>query len=124
MIGLDAPELHPHGRPADYWAHESTQALRDRALGRNVIVRLEPLDQRDRYGRLLAYLYVDEAEMLNLGMVRDGQAYADRRFRHAHRRQFEEAEDEARRRQRGLWKEVREEQMPEWRRRWLEAHGR
>lgn len=122
LIGIDAPELHPQGRAADYWAVESTEYLKRRLAGGTVIVRLEPLEQRDRYGRLLAYLYVNETEMVNLEMVREGQAYADRRFKHSHKREFERYEAEARKKRRGLWEGVLPEQMPEWRRRW-EAEG-
>ena len=55
----------------------------------------------------------------DLDIVRDGQAYADRRFRHTLRPQFELAEGDARKHARGLWKDVKEEQMPPWRQRWL-----
>ncbi len=120
LIGIDAPEMRPQGKSEpDHWAERSTAFLRELAEGRTVIVRLEPREQRDRYGRLLAYLYLNESEMLNLIMVREGHAYADRRFRHSHRRQFEQAEDQARRRDRGLWRDVKTEQMPAWRQRWL-----
>lgn len=68
---------------------------------------------------MLAYVYVGDSDNLNLDLVRDGEAYADRRFRHSMRPQFERAEAEARKANRGLWKEVTEAQMPPWRRDWL-----
>ena len=81
--------------------------------------RLEPTQTRDKYRRLLAYLYVSDNENLNLSLVHDGQAYADRRFPHTLKPQFEQEENDARTKKRGLWKEVTESQMPAWRQKWL-----
>lgn len=111
LIGVDAPETDA------YWGERATAYLAARAAGKEVVLRLEPLETRDRYGRLLAYLYASESENLNQSLVRDGQAYADRRFDHTYRAQFEQTEAEARKRRRGLWKDVRDEQQPPWRQR-------
>ena len=125
LIGEDTPELHSaSGGGGDYWAREAMRYTADRAAGRSVTLRLEPTNTRDKYKRLLAYVYVGDSDQLNLDLVRDGQGYADRRFRHSMRSQFEQAEAEARRRGRGLWKGVSESQMPHWRREWLShRHG-
>ena len=61
-----------------------------------VTLRLEPTQTRDKYKRLLAYVHLADNETLNLALVRDGQAYADRRFRHTMRADFEQAENAAR----------------------------
>ena len=121
LIGIDAPELNSRdgGRP-DHWAADARDYLRRRADDKHVTLRLEQTDTRDRYRRLLAYVYVGDSHNLNLDLVRDGHAYADRRFPHSMRAQFERAESEARRAKRGLWKDVEESQMPPWRREWLE----
>lgn len=117
LIGVDAPEHDAH------WGDRATAYARSRAQGKPVIINLQETQTRDRYGRLLAYVYLSESESLNLAMIRDGHAYADRRFSHPLRGQFEAAENEARKAKRGLWKEVTVEQMPEWRRKWLERQG-
>jgi len=119
LLGIDAPEMSAEGGLPAYWAEQATTYLRVRALHQSVIVRLESTKTRDKYGRLLAYLYLSESDDLNLDCVRDGQAYADRRFRHSLQTQFEQAEGAARKARSGLWKDVRDDQMPEWRRRWL-----
>lgn len=125
LIGVDAPELHSRetGR-ADFWAGEARRYTESRAEGKAVTLRLEQTETRDRYSRLLAHVYVSDADNLNLQLVRDGQAYADRRFPHTMRSQFERAENEARRAKRGLWKDVTKAQMPPWRREWLDGQGR
>ena len=124
LIGVDTPELHSaSGAGGDYWAREAKRYTASHADGRPVTLRLESTNTRDKYRRLLAYVYVGDSDNLNLDLVRDGQGYADRRFRHSMRPQFEQAEAEARRRGRGLWKDVTEEKMPPWRREWLAHHS-
>ena len=121
LIGVDAPEFH-HDQPErgpDHWAERARNYLAARADDKPVTVRLDGTQTRDRYGRLLAYLYLSDNDPLNLALVRDGQAYADRRFRHAMTGPFEQAENAARSKGTGLWKDVREAQMPPWRQRWL-----
>lgn len=122
LIGIDAPEMidPTTGQPA-HWAEQARNYVLARAEGKPVTVQLEPVQTRDRYGRLLAYIYLTDSECLNLALVRDGQAFADRRFRHSWRPQYEMAENEARKKQRGLWNDLSEHQMPTWRRNWLNS---
>lgn len=120
LIGVDAPEMnYTERKPPAHFAEQATRYLLGRCEGRTVTIRLDQTQTRDRYGRLLAYIYITDAEMLNLALVRDGLAYADRRFKHTYRPQFEMAENDARRRNRGLWRDVRVDQMPAWRQEWL-----
>lgn len=115
LIGVDAPEMDTR----DHWADRATNYLAARLADRDVTLRLDGTQTRDRYGRLLAYVYVTDTDNLNFDLVRDGQAYADRHHPHGLRLQFETAETEARKKGRGLWKDVRDDQQPEWRQRWL-----
>jgi len=124
LLGIDAAEMKSaSGSGGDYWAHEARHELMSRAKGRQVLLKLDQTETRDRYKRLLAYVYLDESDNLNLAMVRDGHVYADRRFPHGLRHAFEQAEAEARRKGRGLWKDVNMDRMPPWRREWLTARG-
>jgi micrococcal nuclease len=122
LVGVDAPEMDDPstGRPS-HWAERATAYVTARAEGKSVSLRLEPVQTRDRYERLLAYVYLSDGDCLNFDLVRDGQAYADRRFKHSYLPQYAQTENEARRKQRGLWKDVTEEQMPPWRRAWIHS---
>lgn len=113
LLGIDAPEHNAH------FGSESTAHLKEILEHHTVIVRLDATDTRDKYGRLLAYLNSSDSEHVNLSLVRDGYAYAHRMYPHALKRQFEQAEDEARNKKRGLWVELREDQQPAWRQKWL-----
>jgi endonuclease YncB( thermonuclease family) len=122
LVGVDAPELPGgEGGTAHHWGREAKGYLAGRAERQLVTLRLEPTQTRDKYGRLLAYVYLGADENVNLALVQDGQAYAHRDFPHSLRTQFEQAESEARKKGRGLWETVSEEQMPAWRRRWLRS---
>jgi micrococcal nuclease len=122
LLGIDAPEMvDPSTNQPAHWAERAKAYVQARAAGKAVTLRLEPVQTRDRYDRLLAYIYLSDTDCLNMDLVRDGQAYADRRFRHSYRPQYEMAENEARRKLRGLWKDVTEDTMPAWRRAWLHS---
>ena len=55
VVGVDTPEIPHPGRPAGCFGEEARAAARVWLLGRVVAVR-PALEQRDRYGRLLARL--------------------------------------------------------------------
>lgn len=124
LIGIDAPEMRPKaGGPPDHFARQATDYLTKRLDGRRITLRLPETRTRDKYGRLLAYVYLGDAEDVNESLVAGGYAYADRRFSHDLRRQFEQAEAAARGKKRGLWEGVTTAQMPEWRQSWMRDKG-
>ena len=111
-IGIDTPEVRR--RVAGRWTEDPepfglAAAAANRALVDGRTVRLEyDIQRTDRYGRLLAYVYVrlaDGAEvMVNERLVAEGIAQPmtiPPNVRHAER--FRALADEARRGRRGLW---------------------
>jgi micrococcal nuclease len=116
LLGIDAPET---ADPPAHWGAEATAHLQTLVESKPVTLRLDATQTRDKYRRLLAYVHVSDAENVNLALVRDGHAYAHRMFTHSLRRQFEQAEDDARGKGRGLWADLDEAQMPAWRQSWL-----
>jgi endonuclease YncB( thermonuclease family) len=101
-IGIDAPEI-PHEDVGGERGGQAAARL-NRALVGGRRVRLEfDYEERDRYGRLLAYLWLGDT-MINLELVRRGYARAltiPPNLRHE--RWFVTAESEARAAGRGLW---------------------
>lgn len=124
LKGIDAPEIaHKSGDADAYWGRESAKYLSARVMGKDVLLKLDGNDYRDPYGRLLAFVYVGD-ECINLSMVRDGQAYMHRKYQdHYLRTQMQQAENDARKKSRGLWKDLRPDQMPAWRQDWLAKAG-
>lgn len=96
LIGVDTPEKE------QFWSLQATEYTR--ATARSQTVRLEYDNTlRDRYGRLLAYLYLPDGRMLNSEIVRQGhgRAYLDYPFRYSE--PFARLEQEARTARRGMW---------------------
>jgi len=101
-IGMDTPEtVHPTRGPEPYGEEASEQ---NRQLVAGERVRLEfDVEKRDRYGRLLAYVYVDtlfvNAELLRRGYAQLMTVPPNLRYVDLFRR----LQTEAREAGRGLW---------------------
>lgn len=71
-IGIDTPELHHPKLPVQYMAEEAKEFNRKLVDGN--LVRLEfDIDKRDKYGRLLAYIYINDI-FVNAELVKEGYA--------------------------------------------------
>lgn len=105
LVGVDTPEtVHPN-KPVQYYGPEAS-AFTGRSLeGRRVRLQVKPLERRDHYGRLLAYVVLEDGTLFNRELVRLGYARALTRYPFRHRQSFVEAEAEAKRSRRGLWAE-------------------
>lgn len=107
-IGINCPEVHHPRRGEEPGGREATEV--NRALVGGKAVRLEPdVQLRDRYGRLLAYVWVRQADgaetMVNAELVRRGYAQVmtvPPNVRHA--ATFRRLQAEARESHRGLWR--------------------
>lgn len=111
--------------PADYgWADWGKTYLSNRLEGKLITLRLEPTQTRDASGRLLAFVYSTDSDLINLDIVHDGQAFADRRVKYSLHQQIEQAENEARKKQRGMWKELDWNDLPKWRQDWVKSLAR
>lgn len=106
-IGINTPEVHHPTRGEEPGGRAATEINRGLVGGR--AVRLEPdVQLRDRYRRLLAYVWVERADgveiMVNAEMVRLGYAQVmtiPPNVRHAE--MFRKLAAEAREQRRGLW---------------------
>ncbi len=72
-IGIDAPEMGDEEVPPEFLARESRDFNRSLVAGRPIRLEFDQ-ERRDRYGRLLAYLYPEDGGMVNLLLVRRGLA--------------------------------------------------
>lgn len=72
-LGIDAPEMGHQGEKGEMMALESRD-FNMRLVGGS-LVRLEfDSEKRDQYGRLLAYLFLENGDMINGLLVRNGLA--------------------------------------------------
>lgn len=118
LWGVDTPETVKPNTPVMHFGREASDYVKSRVLEKHVRIVLAPSRTRDKYGRLLAYVYpADSDSMLNEEIIANGYGYADSRFPHVWRERFIALEKRARKAKLGLWAEVAIDQMPEWRQR-------
>jgi micrococcal nuclease len=102
MIGVDTPEtVHPR-REVEFFGREASEFTRQRLLGKSVFLAFD-WDLRDRYGRLLAYIYDSGGDCHNAALIREGYAHAYTAYAFQFMDEFRALEQEARRQRRGLW---------------------
>lgn len=106
LLGIDTPETHKPDSPVECFGPEAAERLGS-LLPKGTVVRLvRDVEARDRYDRLLAYVYRDgDGLFVDLAMVADGYAGTlTIRPNVAHRDELDRAAADAQAAQRGLWR--------------------
>lgn len=105
-IGIDTPELRD--KPLGELAKLANKRFVD---GKNIRMERD-VSERDRFGRLLRYVYVGET-LINAELVREGQARAkDYPPDTKHSKEFHRLQSQARKARRGLWSTSTEKDLP------------
>ena len=101
---IDAPEIASRKQKGqEPWGRKARAFALSRLKDRKVRLETENRDERDAYGRLLAYVFVGES-LLNREMVESGNAFFYRApVRGRYAAQLEEAEQTARSKGAGVW---------------------
>lgn len=73
-LGVDAPEIGYDGKKSEYKALSAKSFNLNLVKGRNIKLEFD-LVKRDRYGRLLAYVYLEDGRMVNPLLVKMGLAH-------------------------------------------------
>lgn len=118
LWGVDTPEIGHGGQPVMHFGREAAAFAERTLTGRKVHVVLSPKRSRGKYGRLLAYVFLERGgRMFNEMLLEEGYAYADLRFSHHYYDRFKTIEKQARKHGVGLWADVTLDEMPAWKRR-------
>jgi micrococcal nuclease len=104
MTGIDTPESHKSERKdVQYFGNEAEEYSRKLLLGKKV--RLEyDVTPKDKYGRTLAYVYLEDGTFVNAHLIENGYAKAftfPPNVRYAD--EFVQLEQQARAQNEGLW---------------------
>ena len=73
LIGIDTPEIHHPRKPVEYYGKEATEFARRMLEGKRVRLELD-VQERDQYGRLLAYVFLEDSTFVNAELVKQGYA--------------------------------------------------
>jgi len=102
LIGVDTPEtVHPT-KAVEHFGKEASEFTKQTLEGSEVTLEFGEED-RDKYGRILAYVLLFDGTNFNGELIRQGYAYAYLRFPFALSELFAAYEAEARRFKLGLW---------------------
>jgi micrococcal nuclease len=103
LIGVDTPETVKPEHPVEPFGPEATAFTRQFLSGGAARLAFDR-ERVDRFGRFLAYVWVDE-RMLNEELLRAGVARWEPNFHYSGemKRRFRQAQDEARRAGVGIW---------------------
>jgi micrococcal nuclease len=102
LIGVDTPETKDPRKSVQYFGEEAyrfTKSIVERKR-----VRLEYDQERiDKYGRTLAYVYLEDGTFLNAEIIKQGYGFAYTNYPFKYMEEFRRYEREARENRSGLW---------------------
>ncbi|MDR1301168.1 MAG: thermonuclease family protein [Treponema sp.] len=102
MLGVDTPEtVHPH-KPVERFGKEASDFTKEQLLSAQVYLAFD-WDLRDRYGRLLAYVYTADGRCFNATLIQEGYGHAYISYTFQFIDEFKGLEQAARTGKRGLW---------------------
>lgn len=105
MIGVDTPEtVHP-SKPVQCFGAEASKKTKEWLEGESVYLKVDPTQgERDKYGRLLGYVFRDDGLFINRSLISEGFAFEyTYNLPYEYQAEFQAAEDTARLEKRGLW---------------------
>jgi micrococcal nuclease len=104
FLGVDTPEVHDPRKPVQCFGEAASQHTKARLTGQSVRLEPDPTDSdRDKYNRLLRYVYLPDGTLYNAELVREGYAFAYTVFPLVKLDDFRALERDAREHNRGLW---------------------
>lgn len=114
LIGLDTPETVDPRRPVQCFGIEASAKAKELLTGQTVRLESDPSQgEHDKYGRLLAYVYLADGTLFNQLMIREGYGHEyTYNLPYRYQKEFKEAQVLARAQKRGLWAEGACERLP------------
>ncbi len=121
FIGVDTPETKHPTKKVMHYGPEASAFTKAATLKKLVTIKLNnQQNTRCKYKRLLAYVYIHDqdnkpiSDSLNKKLIRLGYGYAYRQYTHPLKDEFIRLEKEAKLHKRGLWKDAKAKDMPNW----------
>ena len=108
FIGLDTPETKDPRKPIQCFGREATAKMTELAENKNIRLEFDKTQgERDKYGRLLAFVYSEDSKNLAYEMIRQGYGneYTYNSNPYKYQNEFKEAARKAREENKGLWAE-------------------
>lgn len=104
LIGIDTPEIHRPNTPVQCYGPQAAQFTKATIGSGKVRLQADPLNtNRDRYGRLLRYVYLSDGTLLQAKIISEGYGFAYTLFPFSRTQQFSDYERLAQMAGKGLW---------------------
>lgn len=104
MIGVDTPETHRPNTPVQCYGPQATEFTKQLIGSNKVRLQADPVNtNRDRYERLLRYVYLPGGTLVESKIISEGYGFAYTQFPFQKAMEFEELENQAEQSRKGLW---------------------
>lgn len=106
LIGIDSPEVTSSFTTAKYYGAEASAIAKEKLTGQKVRLESDPVSgDKDKYDRLLRYVYTDSDILFNKWMIVEGFAkeYTYNSIAYKYQADFKAAQTTAKAAQKGLW---------------------
>lgn len=104
FIGVDTPETKDPRKAVQCFGREAAKFTNEQIRNQRVRLEADELNtNRDRYNRLLRYIYLPNGLLLNAEIIKQGYGFAYTSFPFTKKDQFKQFESDARASNRGLW---------------------
>lgn len=108
LIGIDTPETVDPRKPVQCFGKEASDKAKATLNGKIVKIEADPSQgERDKYQRLLRYVFLEDGTSYNKMMIEEGYAHEyTYNLPYKYQAEYKEAETSARDNKRGLWGDV------------------
>lgn len=104
MIGVDTPETQDPRTSVQCFGRAASQFTKELIGSSDVRLEADPTNtNRDRYDRLLRYVYLPDGRLVNAEIIRQGYGFAYVLFPFEKMEEFKQHERQAREQSLGLW---------------------
>lgn len=104
FIGVDTPETHDPRKPVQCFGKVAAEFTKNLIGNNQVRLEADPTNtNRDRYNRLLRYVYLPDGTLVNLEIIIQGYGFAYLSFPVQKADEFRLAQKNARENEKGLW---------------------
>jgi micrococcal nuclease len=106
FIGVDTPETHDPRKKVQCYGPAASAFTKNTLTAAGLQVRLSAdslSSNRDRYDRLLRYVYLPDGTLLNLKLIQEGYGFYYPYFPFSKSQEFDAAQNQAKAASTGLW---------------------
>ncbi len=108
LIGIDTPEVVDPRKPVQCFGKEASDKAKELLSGKTIFLQSDSSQgERDKYKRLLRYVFLEDGTNFNEYMIREGYAheYTYQSNPYQYQNEFIRAQEDARKNKRGFWAE-------------------